>query len=111
MALPALPQPETVGSRIRWVRDYVRRISQRELAERVRDLGVPLSHFQLTRIESDQRRPKIEELLAIAVVLAVKVSELGATEKDYPSLKLYRDQATLAHIRWSSNPRPDQRKR
>ncbi|MEV7868777.1 helix-turn-helix transcriptional regulator [Streptomyces sp. NPDC088124] len=54
-------------ARLRATRGY----SQRRLADRVTDLGRPLTFTQLSRIERQVRRCDVDDLTAIAAALGV----------------------------------------
>ena len=68
MAMEALPLPESVGQRIRYVRDFMRGWSQTRLAKEVTSRGVQMPNYRLARIESGLR-PSLLELVAIADAL------------------------------------------
>lgn len=48
-----------------------RGLSQRQLADRVTDLGRPMSNTMLSRIERGRRRCDVDDLVAIADALVV----------------------------------------
>ncbi len=89
-----LPLPEGVGSRIRYVRDVLRGLTQQQLADQAAELGVPITRFMVNRIEAG-RRPTFGELWAICRVLEVTFGQLGVRTGDYPELRLARDDRAM----------------
>jgi transcriptional regulator with XRE-family HTH domain len=71
-------------------------MTQAQLAHAVTRAGVPLSRFMLNRIETDQRRPTLPELLGMAQVLGVTLSDLGVTAAEYPEIKFLKEPETRA---------------
>jgi transcriptional regulator with XRE-family HTH domain len=62
------PTGETVRQNIARVRSE-RRLTLRELAERLKETGRPLAHNTLSEIERGARRVDVDDLMAIAVAL------------------------------------------
>ncbi len=83
MTAMALPQPETIGDRVRYMRWNVRHLSQRSLADATGNL---VREPTIMRIESGQQVPRFDELVILAAALDVTVLQLGATAEDYPVL-------------------------
>ena len=92
--------PEGIGERIRFIRER-RRISQSDLARKLRERGVSVHQSVLARFERwgadppdpNARKPQFRHLLVIAEILNVKLSQLGVTEEEYPELRFLRDPA------------------
>ncbi len=97
MAKPAedLWTPLYLGERIAVLRRR-RGLTQRRLAAEVRAYGIACSDSILTRFEKwgsddpNARKPQFTHLWVIAEILGVRVSDLGATEEEYPELALIR---------------------
>lgn len=89
---------ETLGERLMLARKRAG-LSQGQLAEALRAMGVPIDRSMITRFEADTRRPSFAHVWAIAKVLGVTVRDLGATEEEYPELRFLRDPAFLEQIR------------
>ena len=87
--------PLYLGARIAAVRRR-RGLQQKQLAAAVRGFGLTCSDSIMNRFERwgsgdrNARKPSFAHLWVIAEVLGVKVSDLGATEDDYPELALIR---------------------
>lgn len=56
-----------------------RGLSQRELVERLADLGVSMYQSGLAKIEKGDREPKIDEVVAIATVLGFSLDSLSGS--------------------------------
>ena len=69
----------TVGSLIRAARE-AQGITQSELAEDVRDLGLDIDPTAITRIERDQRDLRLSQLATIATALGTSVHALIPTQ-------------------------------
>lgn len=102
-------QPQGMAERIMLIRRR-RGMSQAALARAVTGLGVSVQEPTISSYETGRRRPAFGHLWAIAVVLDVGVSDLGATEEEYPELRLFRDPEVVQHIRCLVNKRRDLRK-
>lgn len=81
MARPTTPEssfsnhvPQIVG-RLIGLRE-MRGMSQAEAARRAVELGHPTHRSTITRIESGERRPTVEDLFALAAVYRVSPTEL-----------------------------------
>src|SRR5947209_1796250 len=92
--------PETIGERLRFIRER-RGLTQIQVSEATGKLGVKIHPTILARFERwgssdpNARRPSFAHLCALAIALNVKLSQLGATEQDYPELRFVRDPAML----------------
>jgi transcriptional regulator with XRE-family HTH domain len=61
---------EVVGRQVEAARKGLR-ISQTELARKLKDLGVPMRQVTIARLESGDRRISVDEVFAIATALSV----------------------------------------
>lgn len=69
------PAAKAVAQNVRRIRNE-RGLSIRALAARTSDMGHPLPHSALSKIENEQRRVDIEDLLALAVALETSPTSL-----------------------------------
>jgi ribosome-binding protein aMBF1 (putative translation factor) len=90
MAAAALPLPDQIGQRIRYVRDFMREWSQTRLAEETVRLGYPIPRYTIVRIESG-RKPTFAEASVLARAMGVSLRQLGVTEDDYPEARIIGD--------------------
>lgn len=85
--------PLYLGERIAVVRRR-RGLTQLELGAKIRSYGIKVSDSMLPRYEKwgsgdpNARKPQFAMLWVMAHILDVKVTDLGATEEDYPELAL-----------------------
>jgi transcriptional regulator with XRE-family HTH domain len=95
--------PGSIGERIRIIRER-RQLQQTELAERMEQLGVPVSKSMVSRFERygntadprRSRRPQLEHMLAMARILEVSPADLGVTVDEYPEIRFLKDARTRA---------------
>ncbi len=59
-----------VGRQIRWARDELK-LSQAQLARRLKDKGVTMRQVTIARLEGGQRRITVDEVFAVAAALGV----------------------------------------
>lgn len=85
--------PSRFGKRVKSQREAVG-WSQRELSERLAELGVKLDTSAITRIENGSRDPRLKEATAIAHALEIRFSELLNFNED-PWAALYSARVDL----------------
>lgn len=65
----------TMGRNVARLRD-ARSLSTTKLSAKLQEAGVPMQPSAITRMEKGERRPTVDELMALAVVLGVNPSAL-----------------------------------
>lgn len=73
---PLGPTGERVMENVRHLREDVRRLSYRELSDRLTKIGRPIATLGLSRIEKGARRVDADDLVALAIALRVSPNRL-----------------------------------
>jgi transcriptional regulator with XRE-family HTH domain len=79
------PTGETVRATVRDIRTNRRRLTLRDLSEKMTTVGWPMAHNTISEIERGARRVDVDDLMALAAALETSPLELlGLVEPIHP---------------------------
>lgn len=88
-----------------------RRLTYREVTDRLAEMGRPMPPLALSRIEAGTRRVDVDDLVALAVALGVNASSLLLPHKATDRIEVTGAGTVDAHMAWAwadgCGPLPD----